>query len=94
MFAAAALDEHVLGAYRMGETMMLSMEVPVPKRFEGKKISAFASLLKHPIVGVHKKGEDASHLFTAESLLRSGDAVICHLPADAVNSLHERLAQS
>ena len=42
LFAAAALDDHVLGAYRLGEAVMASVQIDVPagSRLLGKSDSA------------------------------------------------------
>lgn len=94
LFAAAALDQSVLGAYRLGDTMMVSVELPLPKAtpLDGKTVDEIEAALHAPVVGVHRKGSRATHNFARTERLEPGDAVICHVPADEVHALKDRAA--
>jgi Trk K+ transport system NAD-binding subunit len=93
LFAAAALDQSVLGAYRLGETMMVSVEVPLPDetKLDGKTVDEIERALKVPVIGVHRKGSSATHNFASTERLEPGDKVICHVPADEVMMVRDRL---
>jgi len=93
LFAAAALDQNVLGAYRLGGTMMVSVEVPLPdgSGLDGKTVKEIQTALEAPVVGVHRKGSAATHNFASTERLSPGDKVICHVPVDEVGMVRERL---
>jgi Trk K+ transport system NAD-binding subunit len=93
LFAAAALDQNILGAYRLGDTMMVSVEVPLPdgSALDGKTVTDIQTALKAPVIGVHRKGSSATHNFANTERLSPGDKVICHVPVDNVGTLRERL---
>lgn len=93
LFAAAALNENVLGAYRLGDTMMVSVEVVVPpgSALDGHTVEDIERALRVPVIGVHRKGSFATHNFAATERLSPGDAVICHVPAQEVGDVRERL---
>jgi Trk K+ transport system NAD-binding subunit len=91
-FAAAALDEHVHGAYRLGDTMMVSIEMPIRKDgpLDGKTVDAIEAALKAPVVGIHRSAAKPTHRFARTETLRDGDAVICHVPADQADEVRSR----
>jgi Trk K+ transport system NAD-binding subunit len=61
LFAAAALDEQVLGAYRLGDTVMVSVQIDVHpgSPMVGKTLLDAEQLLDAPIVGMRR--EAAAH---------------------------------
>jgi voltage-gated potassium channel len=81
LFAAAAIDEHVLGAYRLGDAMMVSVQIDAPEGspLVGKTLLDVEQWLDAAVVGLRRAGEPASHKFRRAEALRAGDAVICHL---------------
>jgi Trk K+ transport system NAD-binding subunit len=93
LFAAAALDEHVLGAYRIGDTMMVSMEVVIPKgsSLSGKSVRDIEAVLEAPVVGIHRTDSAPTHRFARSETLREDDAIICHVPADEISAVHDRV---
>jgi Trk K+ transport system NAD-binding subunit len=95
LFAAAALDEQVFGAYRLGDSMMVSVELNVPEggAIDGKTVADIETTLSAPVIGIHRQGSAATHNFAQTERLKGGDAIICHVASDEVNALRERVAQ-
>ena len=95
-FAAAALDEQVHGAYRLGEAMMVSVEVPVQKDspIDGKSVADIEAHLQAPIVGIHRSAREPTHLFARTETLRDGDSVICHLPSEQAATVRQRSVEA
>ncbi len=81
LFAAAALDENVLGAYRLGETVMVSVQIDVVNGSPliGKTLLDAEQHLDAPVVGLRRHGEPPTHKFGRGETLAAGDALICHV---------------
>ena len=81
LFAAAALDEQVLGAYRLGETVMVSVQIDVVtgSPLVGKTLLDAEQHLDAPVVGLRRHGEPPTHKFNRGEQLTAGDALICHV---------------
>lgn len=81
LFAAAALDEQVLGAYRLGETVMVSVQIDVVtgSPLVGKTLLDAEQHLDAPVVGLRRHGEPPTHKFNRGEKLTAGDALICHV---------------
>ena len=86
LFAAAALDDHVLGAYRLGEAVMVSVQIDLPDdaRLIGRSILEAEQQLGAPVVGVRRRGQPATHKFSRQELLARGDALICHVSVEEI----------
>jgi len=94
VFAAAALDEQVLGAYRMGETVMASVQIDVVagSPLVGKTLRDAEEALDAAVVGVRRIGQSASHKFSRSEALRPGDALICHVAVEEIAGVKTRAA--
>ncbi len=94
LFAAAALDEQVLGAYRMGDTVMASVQIDVAAGtvLIGKSLRDAEESLDAAVVGVRRQGQAASHKFSRSEALRSGDALICHVAVGEIAGVKARAA--
>lgn len=81
LFAAAALDENVLGAYRLGETVMVSVQIDVVSGSPliGRTLLDAEQHLDAPVVGLRRRGEPPTHKFKRGETLAAGDALICHV---------------
>jgi len=81
LFAAAALDEQVLGAYRLGETVMVSVQIDVVtgSSLIGKTLLDAEQHLDAPVVGLRRHGQPPTHKFSRGETLAAGDALICHV---------------
>lgn len=92
IFAAAALDEQVLGAYRMGETVMVSVMIEAIEKSPliGKTLLDVEQHLDAPVVGLRRKGEPATHRFRRSDTLAAGDAVICHVAVSETRAVKAR----
>lgn len=92
LFAAAAIDERVHGAYRLGDTMMLSVEVDVrpDSRLAEQTLQEAQLRLGAPVVGLRRQGGVATHRFERSEILHAGDAVVCHVAAEEVAALRSR----
>jgi len=95
LFAAAALDHHVLGAYRLGETVMASVQIDVPagSGLLGKSVLDAEQALAAAVVGLRRAGQPASHKFARSERLGPGDALICHVAVDEIPALKTRAAR-
>lgn len=95
LFAAAALDDQVLGAYRLGDTVMASVQVDVPagSRLLGKTVLDAEQALAAAVVGLRRTGKPASHKFSRSEVLGPGDALICHVAVDEIPELKARAAR-
>lgn len=94
VFAAAALDEQVLGAYRMGDTVMASVQIDVAagSALVGKTLRDAEEALDAAVVGVRRIGQAASHKFSRSEALRPGDALICHVAVEEIAGVKSRAA--
>ena len=94
LFAAAALDEQVLGAYRLGAAVMASVQVDVAagSRLVGKTLRDAEDLLEAAIVAVRRVGQQPTHKFARSESLRPGDAVICHVAVEEIAGVKRRAA--
>jgi Trk K+ transport system NAD-binding subunit len=92
LFAAAALDEQVHGAYRLGDSMMVSVELRIEEgsAIDGLTVQDIETKLKAPIVGIHRTGSAATHNFARSERLKGDDAIICHVASDEVGDLRAR----
>lgn len=92
LFAAAALDNRVHGAYRLGETLMMTLELELPENsaLENKTIDEVERQLEAPIVGTRRRNRSASHRFSRSETLKPMDAIIAHVPATETDALTER----
>ena len=95
LFAAAALDDQVLGAYRLGEAVMASVQIDVPagSRLLGKSVLDAEQTLAAAVVGLRRAGKPASHKFSRSELLGPGDALICHVSVEEIADLKTRAAR-
>ncbi len=95
LFAASALDRRVHGAYRLGNTLMLTLELEMPQQstLENRTIDEVEQHLEAPIVGTRRRGRDATHRFSRSETLKPGDAIIAHAPADETGPLTSKWAQ-
>ncbi|MBL9107394.1 MAG: NAD-binding protein [Myxococcales bacterium] len=92
IFAAAALDERVLGAYRLGDTVMVSVQVDVDagSPLVGKTLLDAEQHLDAAVVGLRRKGEPPTHKFRRTDTLAVGDALVCHLSASDIRVVKAR----
>jgi Trk K+ transport system NAD-binding subunit len=95
LFAAAALDDHVLGAYRLGEAVMASIQIDVPagSALLGRSVLDAEQTLAAAVVGLRRAGKPASHKFSRSELLGPGDALICHVAVDEIGEIKARAAR-
>jgi voltage-gated potassium channel len=96
LFAAAALDDHVLGAYRLGDAVMASVQIDVPagSRLLGKSVLDAEQTLAAAVVGLRRAGKPASHKFSRSELLGPGDALICHVAVEEIPAIKARAVQA
>ena len=92
VFAAAALDEQVLGAYHMGDTVMASVQIDVAAgtTLVGKSLRDAEELLDAAVVGVRRLGQLPTHKFSRSESLRPGDALICHVAVEEITGVKTR----
>ncbi|MFZ9887105.1 MAG: potassium channel family protein [Myxococcota bacterium] len=92
VFAAAALDETVLGAYRLGDTTMVTVAVPIVTRgaLAGRPVAELGLFLDATIVGVQRLGHPPTHRFSPAEVLGVGDSLLCHVPLEQAAALQER----
>jgi len=95
LFAAAALDDQVLGAYRLGDAVMASVQVDLPasSSLPGKTIFDAEQALAAAVVGLRRAGKPASHKFSRSEILGPGDALICHVSVEEIAGLKARAAR-
>lgn len=93
IFAAAALDRTVHGAYRLGDTLMISLELDVPEDgpWKARSVADVEAALGAPIIGVKRNGRAPTHRFARTETLEPGDAVICHVASDELEAVQRRL---
>lgn len=92
LFAAAALDEKIHGAYRLGDTLMATLEIEVLAGgpLAGKNATEIRSLLDAPVVGL-RRGKDApTHRFDRTEPRRPGESVILHVAVDEIAGVKQR----
>ncbi len=94
LFAAAALNARVHGAYRLGDTLMVTVEVPVASssKLTDRSVADIEETLGAPIVGITRKGRAPTHRFARTETVQAGDAVVCHVPSDELEALEDRVA--
>ena len=94
VFAAAALDEQVLGAYRMGDTVMASVQIDVAAGtiLVGKSLRDAEEALDAAVVGVRRLGQSPTHKFSRSESLRPGDALVCHVAVEEIAGVKTRAA--
>lgn len=94
VFAAAALDEQVLGAYHMGDTVMASVLIDVVAGtiLVGESLRGAEEALDAAVVGVRRLGQAATHKFSRSEALRPGDALICHVAVEEIAGVKTRAA--
>lgn len=94
LFAAAALDEQVLGAYRLGDTVMASVQIDLHpgSPLIGKPLREAEELLDAAIVGIRREKQAATHKFSRSESLRQGDALICHVAVEEIAGVKRRAA--
>lgn len=92
LFAAAALDERVHGAYRLGETLMATLELPlaIGSPLIGKNAVEIRQFLDAPVVGLRRGAEAPTHRFDRDEPRRAGEAVIVHVPVDEIAAIKAR----
>lgn len=92
LFAAAALDEKVLGAYRIGDTVMVSVQIDVDvgSPLVGKTLLDAEQHLDAAVVGLRRKGQPPTHRFRRSEALAAGDALICHVSASDIRGVKAR----
>ena len=93
LFAAAALDEKVHGAYRLGDTLMATLELEITDKspLVGKSASEIRLLLDAPVVGIRRGKEAPTHRFKRDEPRRAGESVILHVPVDEIPALKARV---
>lgn len=94
LFAAAALDEQVLGAYRLGETVMVSIVIDVAagSPLIGKTLLDAEQHLDAAVVGLRRKGAAPSYKVVRSETLGPGDALICHISVSEARLVKARAA--
>lgn len=92
LFAAAALDEHVHGAYRLGDTLMATLELDITEQspLAGKNASEIRRLLDAPVVGLRRGKEPPTHRFSRDEPRRPGESVIVHVAVDEIVAVKAR----
>ena len=92
LFAAAALDEQVLGAYRLGDTVMVSVQIDVVagSPLVGRSLLDAEQHLDAAVVGLRRRGEPPTHKFKRADLLAAGDALICHVAVSETRLIKAR----
>lgn len=94
LFAAAALNARVHGAYRLGDTLMVTVEVPLSdgSALKDRAVSDIEEALGAPVVGITRRGKAPTHRFARTETVQAGDAVVCHVPSDELEALQGRVA--
>lgn len=92
LFAAAALDEKVHGAYRLGDTLMATLEIDLTDKspLVGKTASEIRQLLDAPVVGLRRGKDPPTHRFNRDEPRRAGESVILHVPVDEIAAIKAR----
>lgn len=92
LFAAAALDERIHGAYRMGDTLMatLELEITPTSPLVGKNATEIRGLLDAPVVGLRRDREPPTHRFDRTEPRRAGESVILHVAVDEIEAVKAR----
>ena len=93
LFAAAALDEKVHGAYRLGDTLMATLELEITDKspLAGKTAAEIRQFLDAPVVGIRQGKEAPTHRFKRDEPRRAGESVILHVPVDEIPALKARV---
>lgn len=92
LFAAAALDERVHGAYRLGDTLMATLELAIGAEspLAGRNPVEIRQFLDAPVVGIRRGSQPPTHKFSREEPLRPGEGVIVHVPVDEIEAVKAR----
>jgi len=82
----------VLGAYRMGDIVMASVQIDVlaGSPLAGKTVRDAGELLDAAVVGVRRMGQAASNKFSRDESLRPGDALVCHVAVEEIAGVKAR----
>lgn len=92
LFAAAALDEKVHGAYRLGDTLMATLELEITETspLVGKNAVEIRGFLDAPVVGLRRPGGPPTHRFSRDEPRRAGESIIIHVPVDEIPAVKAR----
>lgn len=92
VFAAAALDERVHGAYRLGETLMATLELPITAtdRLVGKSATEIGAILDAPVVGLRLGSDAPTHRFSRDTPRRVGESIVVHVAIDEIEAVKAR----
>ncbi|MBZ5711312.1 potassium channel family protein [Nannocystis pusilla] len=92
LFAAAALDERIHGAYRLGDTLMATLELDITPTspLVGKNATEIRALLDAPVVGVRRGKEPPTHRFGREEPRHAGESIIVHVAVDEIAAVKAR----
>lgn len=92
LFAAAALDERIHGAYRLGDTLMatLELEITPTSPLVGKNATEIRAVLDAPVVGVRRGKEPPTHRFRREEPRHAGESIIVHVAVDEIAAVKAR----
>lgn len=92
LFAAAALDERIHGAYRLGDTLMatLELEISATSPLVGKNATEIRGLLDAPVVGIRRGKEAPTHRFPRDEPRRAGESVVVHVAVDEIDAVKAR----
>jgi len=92
LFAAAALDERIHGAYRLGDTLMATLELDITPNspLVGKTADEIRALLDAPVVGVRRGKEPITHRFPRDEPRRAGESVIVHVAVEEIAAVKAR----
>lgn len=92
LFAAAALDEKIHGAYRLGDTLMATLELEIGEKgpLVGKSAAEIRQLLDAPVVGIRRGKEPPTHRFKRDEPRRAGESVIVHVAVDEISAVKAR----
>lgn len=92
LFAAAAIDERVHGAYRLGDTLMATLELEITDKgpLAGKNATEIRQLLDAPVVGLRRGKEPPTHRFKRDEPRKPGESVIVHVAVDEIGAVKAR----
>ncbi len=94
IFAAAALDTMIHGAFRLGDDLVVAAEVELGPAHVGKTVVELRKVLKAPVVGVVRKGDKPTGSFDDDVPLAEGDRVVCQVPSDQLGALRARATKA
>jgi voltage-gated potassium channel len=92
LFAAAAIDERVHGAYRLGDTLMATLELDITDKslLAGKNATEIRQILDAPVVGLRRGKEPPTHRFSRDEPRKPGESVIVHVALDEIAAVKAR----